>query len=653
MAKLAKFLQGVAGAGGAGGLNVEEVFSTYLYEGVQLNNTNIVNGIDLSGEGGLVWIKDRSTTYHHYLYDTERGVTKQISSSQTNGEGADLDTITAFNSNGFTIGDDIELNTSGNDYVSWTFRKAPKFFTIVNYTGDGTTNRQISHDLGGTVGHITVKRTDTSAEWFNWHRTFSDNQLVAFSGTYAVGTYSNYLVTADSTTFTVGNNVDVNANGGTYVAYLWGHNDGDGDFGPNGDADIIKCGSYTGNGSSTGPSINLGFEPQWILTKRTDSTSQWTLVDNMRGMPVGGSDVRLYPNLTNADDPFAFVDVTPTGFNVATSASAYNASGGTYIYIAIRRGPMAVPESATDVFDIDTRNSTGTGVEPGYRSSSGVVDFALRKNSASGTDNWQNMARLIQGKFLEPNTTDAEATGAEAMFDYMNGYKATVGTNAGLYSWMWKRAPSFFDVVAYTGNGTAGRTVSHNLGVAPEMMWIKRRNTARLWSVYHKDLGPSDYLILNTSDAEGTGVTTLLNDTDPTSSVITLGSGASTNASGDTYIAYLFASLDGVSKVGSYSGDSTTGRVIDCGVSNGARFVLIKQTNGGGDWWAFDTERGITTSVARGLRLNTTDAEVPTGSPTQDYHDRIDPSSSGFIVNHTSALPINQSGSDYIFYAIA
>ena len=330
----------------------------------------------------------------------------------------------------------------------------------------------------------------------------------------------------------------------------------------------------------------------------------------------------------------------------------------TYIYIAIRRGPMAVPESATDVFDVEI-NTTDLQSGTDLPATNMTTDLMI-SHWRDGNYGPFAIPRLTGGRGIYVFRDTSEFT---SFFDM--GFKQTQIECTGNFDttssprvyWHWKRAPSFCDVVAYTGNGTAGRTVSHNLGVAPEMMWVKCRTNTYSWSVYHKGcnggVNPEQYrLVLNDTFAE-TANSTRWNDTAPTESVFTLGTATQGNASGEDYIAYLFASLDGVSKVGSYTGDSTTGRVIDCGFTSGARFVLIKRTDGAGDWYVFDTERGITTSVAYSLSLNSTAAQTPTGSPTQDYHDRIDPHSSGFIVNHTAASAVNESGQSYIFYAIA
>jgi hypothetical protein len=208
---------------------------------------------------------------------------------------------------------------------------------------------------------------------------------------------------------------------------------------------------------------------------------------------------------------------------------------------------------------------------------------------------------------------------------------------------MWKRAPSFFDAVAYTGTGSA-RTISHNLGVAPEMMWVKKRDQAENWLVYHSATGNTKSLRLNSTIAAYTD--TNWNDTTPTDSVFSLGSSSVVNYSGHKFIAYLFASLDGVSKVGSYTGNGTS-QNIDCGFSSGARFVLIKRTDSTGDWEVYDTQRGINAGNDSHLQLNTTTAQFLSAGT-------IDPYSAGFTVNvDGSDSRSNASGASYIFYAIA
>jgi len=607
-----------------------------------------------TGEGGLVWVKERTSlsTGNHELMDTERGTSVVIFSDLTNGNFSKTNGLTSFNSNGFSIGSNGGWNNNTSDFASWTFRKAPKFFDVVTYTGTGVA-RTVSHNLGSVPAMIIVKRTDSATSWNVYHRGLNGGtnphqygiNLNTTGAEFASSGYWNNTAPT-STEFTVGTSGNANASGGSYVAYLFAHNDGDGTFGSTADQDIIKCGSYTGTGSDSN-TVDLGFEPQWILWKSSTSAEEWHLVDNMRGWLTddAGTDYRyLRANAANAEGGGFGINITSTGFEANGSGAESNASGSTYIYIAIRRGPMAVPTDATDVFAIDGEQTTTSGSGPAFITNF-VTDMLIEKQP-SATSSWPIGARLQGNKYLVTDAASAETTGSSITWDYMNGTSEPFNISPPYQAWMWKRAPNFFDVVTYTGDGVAGRTVSHNLGVAPEMMWIKNRDGARNWAVYHKELGGTKLLYLNGTNASITE-SNIFNNTDPTESVFTLGSNRDVNSSiSEDHIAYLFASLDGVSKVGSYTGNDngSNSQVIDCGFSSGARFVLIKLTSTSGyDWYVFDTERGIVAGDDPYLLLNTTGAE-------QTVWDGIDPHSSGFEVRSST---LNVSGATYIFYAVA
>jgi hypothetical protein len=210
-------------------------------------------------------------------------------------------------------------------------------------------------------------------------------------------------------------------------------------------------------------------------------------------------------------------------------------------------------------------------------------------------------------------------------------------------NYFFKRAPSFFDEACYTGTG-ANTTFTHNLGVVPELIIVKRRNTTGAWDSYCSALANTEYVVLNTTAAKATGATRW-NSTTPTSSVFSVGTSTTTNASGGTYVAWLFATCAGVSKVGSYTGTATT-KQIDCGFTAGARFVLIKRTDSTGDWYVWDSARGIIAGNDPYLLLNNTDAEVT----NTDY---IDTYSAGFEISSTAPAAINANGGTYIFLAIA
>ena len=637
-----KLLKAAAGSAGGAGLDVDEVFSTFLYFGTNDHDNAINNGIDLSGEGGLVWIKSRDVARNHALYDTERGVNKYISSN-TNSGNTDLSSssdqgLKAFNSNGFTVDDNELVNANDPGLVSWTFRKASKFFDIVTYTGNGS-NRTISHNLGSAPGMIIVKRTDGLKDWAVYHRGRGNTHYGTLNTTEAFYDNNTWWNDTDptSTEFSVGTSAFTNNSGHTYVAYLFAHNNSDGGFGPNGDQDVIKCGSYTGNGADDGPTVDLGFEPQFIFLKRADSTSQWNIVDTMRGLVTGGSDIRLYPNLTNTDDGFDFIEVTSTGFKITTSATAYNANSGTFIYMAIRRGPLAEPTSSSDVFAIDTVGAS-SGNQPAFKSNF-VTDHMIAKVPNS-SGNWISNSRLVGTKYMSTNLTSAEANDNNMTWDFQDGVW-NVGSGGSYTAWMWKRAPGYFDVVCFKGNGGGARNITHNLGSAPGMLWLKRRDGSSPygdWYVQHTSIAASEYITLNTNSAK-TSSPDSWNSTYASSDVFRVGS--DNNVSNYEYIVYLFGTVAGVSKVGSFTG-ATSDVTVDCGFSNGANFVIIKDTNASGDWYVYDVGRGINAGNEGYLELNTTNADN-TGA---DY---IDPHSSGFII--TSGFM--QSGRTYIFYAIA
>ena len=357
MAKLAKFLQGVAGAAGGAGLNIEDVFSTYLYTGTASAQT-ITNNIDLSGEGGITWIKNReNSSADHSIYTTDIGNDKLLATNKNDA----LNTVSnslSFTSSGFSLSATNigywNTNKSGEDYVSWTFRKAPKFFTCLTYTGDGTAGRTISHNLGSTPGCIIIKGTSSNYEWSVYHRgmdsTAPEDYSMWLNGTYARFDNTGYWndTAPTSTQFTLGNNGNVNASGQTYVAYLFAH-----DTASDG---LIQCGSYTGNGSTTGPVIDLGFEPQWVMIKNTSGAGDWTIFDSLRGVATGGVDPRLHPNTTQVESASAdIIDFNSTGFQLTNVFGDYNASGDTYIYMAIRN-----PYIPTITYDTDLEFAGGT-----------------------------------------------------------------------------------------------------------------------------------------------------------------------------------------------------------------------------------------------------------------------------------------------------
>jgi len=626
---------------------IEEVFSTYLYTGNAPTGQTITNGVDLSTNGGLVWIKSRANSSRHVLTDTARGVAYQIYSNFSdaqNNTGGSYD-LTSFNNNGFTLGSNgYGTNITGSATASWTFRKQPKFFDVVTWTGTGS-NRTIAHNLGSVPGCIIVKRTNTTGDWMIYHRSIANTQYYnfAYTGTPTTDSTVWNSTTATSSVFSLGTNSNVNASGSTYVAYVFAHDAGG--FGLTGTDNVITCGSFTTDGSGNA-TVNLGYEPQFVMLQRQDD--DWFMNDSMRGMPAppsgSGTNANLLPDSSNAES-INGRDTSPTstGF-VARMGSASKFC----IYIAIRRGPMKVPTSGTSVFntvlwtgnETQNRQITGVGFNADY------VEAGTRGAAITFSRAVVDRLRGVN-QFISTALTNSEASGSDLVSFNNDGITVNYADSgsfnnaSNIYGHFFRRAPSFFDVVCYTGTG-ANQTLPHNLGAVPELMITKNRSNSSNWRVYDAFNGPTKRGSLNDSQPWDVQ-STMWNDTAPTSTVFTVGT--SNSASSQTYVIYLFATCAGVSKVGSYTGTATT-KQIDCGFTGGARFVLIKRTDDTGSWYVWDSARGIVSGNDPYLLLNSTAAEVT----NTDY---IDTYSAGFEISSTAPSEINASGGTFIFLAIA
>jgi hypothetical protein len=631
---------------------IEDVFSTYLYTGTGATQT-ITNNINLSGSGGLVWIKDRTNAYNHNLFDTAQGATKLLHSNTTDATVTDANSLTAFGTTGFTLGSGntsgSQVNTSADNFVSWTFRKQTKFFDVVTYSGTGA-NRTISHNLGSAPGCIVVKRTDTTANWQVYHNGFTSAaysaQLNLTNAQASAPTVWNSTAPTSSV-FSVGTSTDVNASGGTYVAYLFAHNAGG--FGLTSTDNVISCGAVTLDGSGNA-TVSLGYEPQWILMKRTNSASggSWFIYDTMRGMSQTSGEQLLANNAAAATaDTTGQIRPSATGFNVVTSGSFI--ASAPYIYIAIRRGPMKVPTSGTSVFSPLARAGNGAQTAVGSTSFAPDLFFTRARNSANdtylsdrlrGNTVWLDTAQLFSESDL----------GASPIVSFnQNGWTVPAGyamvnqSGTNYVDYFVQRAPSFCDEVCYTGTGS-NTTQTHNLGAVPELLIVKERSAASSngWPVWNTSIANTQYLLFNTTNAVATGAT-YWNSTTPTSTVFSLGTNTDVNASGQTYVAWLFASCPGVSKVGSYSGTGAT-QTIDCGFTGGARMVWVKRTDTTGAWYFWDTARGMVAGTDPSLQFNATAAEVNANS--------VYTTGVGFQIVSTAA-GINASGGTYIYLAIA
>lgn len=622
---LAKYLLGVQPNNK---IYVEDVFSADPFPG-QGTATTITNGIDLAGKGGMVWTKSRSNSNSNYINTTNSPAqTYVLRTESTAAEGNESSSVSSFNSNGFTGWG----GWNGVSLVSWTFRKAPKFFDTVRWSG--TANQTISHSLGVAPGMIIVKRFGASEDWWVYHRSLTNSiKLNLTGGELGFSVFSSVT----SSSFNVNLNSTTGPSDG-YVAYIFAHDTGiDG---------MIQCGSVTDDGNGTGVFANLGWEPQWLLVKRFDGGAEnWSTIDSARGLAVksvGDNSSALSPNTSAAEGAVAAGNITSTGWWSPTG----RALNQKFLYVAIRR-PMKTPTLGTQVYNAITYTGSGGGT---YRSGAGFVPDSIISFSRSGDGNGPELISRLRGgsrRFLTPSTA-GELTLADPVTFNMDGITTSGTVNSYIdYSgytkvlYFFKRAPGFMDEVCYAGTG-ANATLTHNLGVIPELVIYKGRSNSFNWLVYNATIGVGNYLALNSTAASAASLSTYWNSTPPTASSLYVGSHVSVNESGQTFVAYLFATLPGVSKVGSFVGNGTS-QTINCGFSAGARFVMIKDTTSSGNWFVSDSSRGIIAANDPVFQMNTANAEFTS-------YDWVDPDSTGFIVNIDL---VNTNGNTYVYLAIA
>ena len=648
----------LAGAGATSDpVYVDDVFSTTLYTGTD-GSVVVPTGLDLSDKGGMIWGKSRSASQNHRIYDSVRGTQYSLIPDATSAQ-SDQGTQT-FGSSSVTLGAASGIVGSssygGPDYVLWSFAKQEKFFDIVTYTGDGTTGRSVAHNLGSAPGMILIKNTNHTEPWTVYHRGIGNTKSLRLDVDFAEDTSSAYWNNTDPTAthFTLGNaGGPRNESGRTYVAYLFAHNAQE--FGEDSDEAIIKCGSFT----ASNPAFveNIGFEPQWLLVKKTSGTGSWQIIDNMRGSKIDKNgdfaSRSIYADHPDAEsgESYSF-GVANTGIGVEI------ADGATYVYVAIRRPHKPASEfSNTDMFKVqylsagegsDTFISTGFPVDSvwyrkGTDSSPIVFGDRLRGGNKSGGD-------------LKGIDTDAEGTNSGAFFldhsdgatvDYAGGHfhASPSATDEQYARYFFRRAKGFYDVVTYTSNTTYPNTFNHNLGVVPELILIKRRDSSSAWAVYSSATGNTKHLVLSSNAGES--ASSYWNDTTPTSTGVTVGGQDETWGYGSyTYIAYLFATVAGISKVGSYTGTGSAFNV-DCGFTAGAKLVIVKRTDGTGHWYLWDSGRGIVSGNDPYFLMNLQAAGQEGG------YDSIDPLSAGFTVASADGTDINVNGGTYLFLAIA
>jgi hypothetical protein len=325
------------------------VMDVKLYTGN--NSTNAITGLGFSPD--FIWIKARSSALNHILFDTVRtrayGLYSNLTNAEPTASAANTD-LASFDSAGFTLGGNynFNVNDSGVSFAAWTWdagsstvtntsgsissqvrANASAGFSIVTYTGNGSTGATVGHGLGVSPGMVIVKRRNAAGDhWPVWHTSLGNNAGAYLDLTNASYSSSAHVQSVTSTTFIVGTDTDANASGGTYVAYC---------FAPV--AGYSAFGSYTGNGSTDGPFVYTGFRPRWIMVKRSDAAYEWWVFDTARNT-FNVVDKYISPNSSASEYTFNILDINANGFKLRDGSQGWNGSSGTIIWAAFAESPF-------------------------------------------------------------------------------------------------------------------------------------------------------------------------------------------------------------------------------------------------------------------------------------------------------------------------
>ena len=599
----------------------------------------------------LVWTKRTSHSGSHGIFDSVRGAGMELASDSTGADQTSENTITSFDSDGFTAGSNWALNNTNYDYISWCWKAGQTWqsnvtgtipstvnvntangFSIIKYVGNGTNGATVGHGLGATPDFILIKNLDATKSWIAWNSGLSDslgyldNNDEFQSGRLSWGFNGTQ---PSSTLVTIGgasNQDHTNGDGVNYIMYCWTDKTG-----------FSKFGTYSGSGSNSN-AVSLGFKPDFVMVKRTNDSGGWLMFDSLRSTSNAIND-RIEANndqaeQTNSGDKW--LTFTATTFEANGSDTELNASGSTYLYAAFKQNVTSNTTLANSFKPItytgngSQRSITGVGFQPDFI-------WMKRRNSAQEHALVNSVIGAGRSVYSDLNSAEDASSAGITSFDsdgFSVGSSGLMNNNSNTYvALCWKAGNTWqqnldgtidsiinantgngFSIVSYKGTGSAA-TVAHGLGAAPEVMFIKERSSSRDWGVYHKynvgnsGNGHTERLKLNTNDAnQDNAGGAYWNSTAPTSTVFSIGNEGNVNTSGKDYIAYCWAPISGYSKFGSYTGNG--GTLAITGVGFKPDLVITKRTNSGSDWNMSDSARG----VSQGLNPNSDAAEGNQGS---------------------------------------
>ena len=328
-------------------------FQAKTYTGNGSNGYAITNDGNSNLQPDLWWVKNRDKAYDHNIYDSTRGTSLRLVSNGAQAEATATDRIASFDTNGFTLNGSVISNENNNPHVAWQWKanggttasntdgtitstvqaNQDAGFSIVTYTGNGSSSQTVGHGLGVAPDFILVKSRNsvatTDANWIGYHKELTASYKIQLNKTVAAGTSGNWSSTSPTTSvFSIlSGNGGTNASGGNFVAYCFAEKQG-----------YSKFGKYVGNGSTNGTFVYTGFKPAFVMTKKRDQVSNWTIYDNKRNL-FNVADKVLLPNASNADQTVINFDFVSNGFKCRNSDSE-NESGTTFIYMAFAENPF-------------------------------------------------------------------------------------------------------------------------------------------------------------------------------------------------------------------------------------------------------------------------------------------------------------------------
>jgi hypothetical protein len=486
MAVNKRLLQGPTGAGG---LVPSENFKVVTFTGDGTSSKFIEVGFTPD----FVWIKGRNASSEHKTIDSSRTAGCLLYTNLTNAEDCNS-SHAVIETNGFNVKGNPNVN--GREYVAWCWKanggttssntdgditstvqaNTDAGFSIVQYDGDGQNGQTVGHSLSSEPEVIIIKSKTFASHWPVYHKYNTgssgspETEYVRINSTNATATTSVYWgnTAPTSSVFSIGTDTDVNKSGETNIAYCFHSVDG-----------FSKFGSYTGNGSANGPIVETGFEPAFIMVKRTDASDNWLIFDNKRS-PSDPRNLALIPNSSSAEltgnlgDGFSFLS---NGFKVVSSDGGLNDNGGTYIYMAFAADPDTEAPTLADSFEVKTyTGNSGTQSITGLDFSPNLVWIKERGPSAEN----HNLFDTLRGatKFIQSNNTNAESTGGATLtsFDadgFTLGLDNEINDSASTYvAWAWKaddNEPTIFGgpaVAVYKFEDNANDVTTNNNGTA-------------------------------------------------------------------------------------------------------------------------------------------------------------------------------------------